>query len=112
MADWWRKNMILAIINLIILAVTSIVGLGVMRVVNAMDNKAEKAEVNLQFNEAMTARRTILRSVDKQTEYINEQNRLQDEALEKRLLERDKINSIILNELSYIKKRVDKIPTK
>jgi len=44
--------------------------------------------------------------------YVDDQNKAQDIALEKRLSERDKINAIILEELGYIKRRVDRIPTK
>ena len=112
MSKWFRENIIFAIINALILIILSVVGFSVMQVVNAMDNKAEKSQVNLQFDEAMKARSSISIKIDKQSEYINEQNRLQDEALAKILLERDKINTIILTELGYIKRRVDRIPTK
>jgi len=44
--------------------------------------------------------------------YVDDQNKAQDIALDKRLSERDKINTIILEELGYIKRRVDRIPTK
>ena len=44
--------------------------------------------------------------------YVDQQNKAQDESLNKRLQERDKMNTVILEELSYIKHRVDRIPTK
>ena len=44
--------------------------------------------------------------------YVDSQNDAQDEALNKRFQERDRINAIILEELGYIKRRVDKIPTR
>lgn len=44
--------------------------------------------------------------------YVDDQNEAQDKAIDQRFSERDKINSIILEELGYIKRRVDKIPTK
>ena len=44
--------------------------------------------------------------------YVNEQNKAQDLDLDHRFEERDKMNAMILEELNYIKLRVDRIPTK
>ena len=44
--------------------------------------------------------------------YVDKQNKTQDDAIETRLVERDKVNAIILKELSYIRNRVDLIPTR
>ena len=77
-----------------------------------MDDKVDKTEVSILFEEAKTQRQVLHVDIKSQNEYINQQNKLQDESLEKRFAERDKINAMILNELIYIKKRVDRIPTK
>jgi len=44
--------------------------------------------------------------------YVDEQNKRQDDTIEMRLRERDKVNAMILEELKYIRERVDLIPTK
>lgn len=44
--------------------------------------------------------------------YVDDQNKTQDAVWNQRLAERDKVNKIILEELNYIRRRVDKIPTK
>ena len=72
---------------------------GVIIAASLTADAASKHDVELQLR-------------DKATKvYVDEQNKRQDDTIEMRLRERDKVNAMILEELKYIRERVDLIPT-
>lgn len=105
MADWFKKNIIFVIINSLISIVLIVIGFSVTRVVSAMDNKAEKAEVAIEFENIESEIKALVKKDDDTLEYVDDQNTKQDEA-------RDKMDELVLKRLDYIISRVDKMSTK
>lgn len=64
MAEWFKKNIIIIIINAIITIVLSIIGFSVTRVVAELDNKANKTEVARQFETSKAELKTISVRID------------------------------------------------
>lgn len=59
MAEWFRKNIIIIVLNAIITIVLSIIGVSVKRVVASLDDKPSRVEVNIQFETAKAERNTL-----------------------------------------------------
>ena len=64
MAEWFRKNLIMVVINAIITIVLSVIGFSVSRVVAEMDRKPDRVEVNEKFETARAEREVIKTRVD------------------------------------------------